>query len=175
MSILSRLRGYGLVDPAAIEEYRKEMAENVIPAPDRKYRGLPESERAKKKTSHVGAPAIFALELACQHVNEAFGGRSFGHCYLVGSALERPDWRDIDIRLIMPDDEFFSLFPDAHNRCMWEHDPRWILLTTGISMYLSKASGLPVDFQFQPQTFANERHSKTRHAIGMRPPSVSGC
>lgn len=120
----------------------------------------------RKKGVYVGAPACFHLELACQHVNAAFGG--FG-CFLVGSALERPDWRDIDVRYIMTDEEFAAEFPavnmKAHN---WEFDPKWILLTTGIAAYLSKASGLPVDFQFQPQSHANARHKGPRNALGLR-------
>jgi hypothetical protein len=114
----------------------------------------------------VGAPAIFLLELECKHLSDAFGG--YG-CYLVGSALERPDWRDVDVRFIMADDEFKALFPDvridAHN---WEFDPRWLLLSTMISKRLSEASGLPVDFQFQPQSHANSRHKGKRHALGLQ-------
>ena len=116
----------------------------------------------KKKANYVGAPAIFALELACRQINEAFDG--FG-CYHVGSSLERPDWRDVDIRFIMQDEKFQELFPDAGRH--WEQDARWLLLTTSISEHMSKRTGLPVDFQFQPQTHANERHKGTRHAIGL--------
>ncbi len=116
----------------------------------------------RHKATYVGAPKIFALELACQQVNRAFN--SFG-CYLVGSALTRPDWRDVDVRMILDDEEFHKLFPDAGTH--WEFDPRWILLTVAISEYLSKASTLPVDFQFQPQTHANEKHKGPRNAMGM--------
>lgn len=121
----------------------------------------------RKKATYVGAPACFALEEACQVINRAFDG--FG-CYLVGSALERPDWRDIDVRFIMRDEEFAALFPDAGplNEHRWEFDPRWILLTVSISERLSKQTGLPVDFQFQPQTHANERHKGPRNALGLR-------
>lgn len=122
----------------------------------------PEPE-ARKKGNYVGAPAIFALETACRQITEAFG--SYG-CYVVGSALERPDWRDVDVRYIMADDEFEKLFPDAYPQC-WEQDPRWLLLTVAISERLSKLTGLPIDFQFQPQTHANERHKGQRHAIGI--------
>lgn len=114
------------------------------------------------KACYVGAPAIFALELACTPINEAFDG--FG-CYLVGSALERRDWRDVDVRFIMQDEAFNKLFPNAGQH--WEHDVRWLLLTTSISGWLSKVTGLPVDFQFQPQTRANERHKGRRHALGI--------
>lgn len=38
------------------------------------------------------------------------------------------------------------------------------------SMYawLSKTTGLPVDFQIQPQTHANENHPGSRNAVGLR-------
>ena len=56
------------------------------------------SDEPHRKVNYVGAPAVFALEQACAQVCEAFAG--FG-CYLVGSAIDRPDWRDVDIRFIM--------------------------------------------------------------------------
>jgi len=130
---------------------------------------LPNAPRAKGL--YIGAPACFALELACQHVADAFREKDhFGGMYVVGSVLERPDWRDVDIRFMMADDQFRQEFPNAgpieHNR--WEFDPKWLLLTTSISVFLSKASGLPVDFQFQPQSHANSRHHGRRNAIGLR-------
>lgn len=121
----------------------------------------------RKKASYIGAPAHFALELACRELVEAFGGYGSGiGCYLVGSALEKQDWRDVDIRLIMPDEIFNKEFPDAGNH--WEHDAKWIILTVSISDWLSKQTGLPIDFQFQPQTHANLKHSGTRSAVGLR-------
>ena len=119
------------------------------------------------KVCHVGAPAIFALEQACKTLNDAFGDF---RCYLVGSALERPDWRDVDVRYILPDDEFAKLFPDANMSAgaAWEFDNRWIWLCVSISERLSKLTGLPIDFQFQPQSWANERHDKGRHPLGVR-------
>jgi hypothetical protein len=119
----------------------------------------------EKKPTYVGAPAIFKLEEACQQIVDAFEDEGYG-CYLVGSALERADWRDVDVRYILADDKFDALFPGAGE--YWEHDPRWLLLTTAISDLLSKRTGLPVDFQFQPQTHANKRHAKPRNAIGLR-------
>ena len=116
----------------------------------------------RAKANYVGAPAIFALEQACQQLNQAFDG--YG-CYLVGSAIERQDWRDVDVRLIMGDEEFAALFPNAGRH--WEHDPRWLVLTVSIAGWLSKLTGLPVDFQFQPQTHANAPHEGPRHALGL--------
>jgi len=116
----------------------------------------------RKKCNYVGAPAIFALETACRQLTEAFGGWG---CYLVGSSLDRPDWRDVDVRFIMSDEQFATEFPGA-GRC-WEQDAKWLLLTVAISERLSKITGLPIDFQIQPRTYANERHRGSRIALGM--------
>lgn len=116
---------------------------------------------ARKKASYVGVPAIFKLELACQHLF-----RGFGHvCYLVGSALQRPDWRDIDIVMIMPDDEFAAEFPNAGTN--WEFDAKWLIMTIAISEWLSAQCGHMVDFKFQQRTAANERHKGPRNAMGL--------
>jgi hypothetical protein len=115
------------------------------------------------KAIYIGAPACFALELACRDICEAFNG--YG-CYVVGSVLDKPDWRDVDIRFIMKDEDFAKLFPNAGQH--WEHDARWLLMTVSISEHLSKITGLPIDFQFQPQTHANDRHKGKRSAIGLR-------
>lgn len=127
---------------------------------------MPEPELPPKRTKgvYVGAPACFELELACQQLSEAFGG--FG-CYLVGSALERPDWRDIDVRMILSDTEFDQLFPQCRERGTWEFNARWLVMTISISEWLRKRTGLPVDFQFQPQSHANERHRGPRNALGL--------
>lgn len=119
--------------------------------------------KSRRKWIHIGAPACFALELACRTVSEAFD--SYG-CYVVGSVLERPNWRDVDIRMIMSDGEFKKQFPSAGS--YWEHDAKWLLLTVSISQWMSEQTGLPVDFQFQPQTYANARHKGQRNAIGFK-------
>lgn len=124
---------------------------------------MADSFEPRKKAIHIGAPACFALEQACLHICDAFSG--YG-CYVVGSALERPDWRDVDIRFIMSDEQFAEEFPAAGQH--WEHDARWLLLTVSISQWLSKQTGLPIDFQFQLQTHANERHKGPRCAVGIR-------
>lgn len=123
-----------------------------------------------KKECYVGAPAIFKLEQACQHINAALRGSDrIGCCYLVGSCMERSDWRDVDVRYIMTDESFASLFPEARmESAQWEFDPRWLLFNVSITEWLRSQTGLPIDFQIQPQTFANERHDKPRSAIGLR-------
>lgn len=131
--------------------------------------GLTEAQGQRKKASYVGVPAIFKLKLACMHLEQAYG-ESFG-CYLVGSALDRADWRDVDVVMILDDEGFQREFPDAEIRGgAFECDPKWLIQTVAISEWLKAQSGLPIDFKFQPQTWANERHKGVRHAIGMRVP-----
>lgn len=145
----------------------EDMAKYLM-ARNRKYRIVGKKYRVVRYVPEpvIGAPACFLLEQCCQIVNDAFG--NYG-CYLVGSACERQDWRDVDVRFIMPDEEFYKLFPRARTvGAMWEFDPRWLLLTVSIAQWMSTTTGLPIDFQIQPQTFANEKHQGQRHAIGLR-------
>lgn len=118
----------------------------------------------RKKASYVGVPAIFKLELACKHLNSAYGD-SFG-CYLVGSALEGPDWRDVDVVLILDDDEFQREFPGTTEQTI-EFDPKWLIHTIAISEWLSSQTGLPIDFKLQSRTWANKRHNGQRSALGI--------
>lgn len=124
---------------------------------------MSEQPETRKKFVYVGAPACFLLEAECQLLRRAFGGQ----CYLVGSALERPNWRDIDVRMMLDDEDFDALFPDSHKGDLAEFDARWIVMTTAISEQLSRKTGLPVDFQFQRTSNANKRHSGRRNALGL--------
>lgn len=119
------------------------------------------------KASFVGAPAIFFLENACKQISTAYAYLDHHTIYHVGSSLNRPDWRDVDLRMILSDDDFRREFPDARDNGAWESDTKWALLTTLISKHLSRLSGLPVDFQFQPMSWANDRYKTPRSAIGL--------
>lgn len=122
-------------------------------------------DEPRKKCSYVGVPAIFELTLACHLLLRAFGGHTIYH---VGSSLQRADWRDVDLVMIMPDEAFASEFPNARQHsAAWEHDPKWLVLTCALSKWLTEKSGVPVDFKFQPRTFANERHAGPRNPIGL--------
>lgn len=117
------------------------------------------------RANYVGAPAYYVLQHACRVIVEAYGP----HLYLVGSALRKRDHRDVDLRLILPDEEFDALFPGLSSSS-WSLDARWSLLAVSISTYLAEQSGLPVDFQIQRQTEANlwfsTKDGHGRHPIG---------
>jgi len=132
------------------------------------------SKRAAKapaaKATHVGVPAIFKLEMAARHIRDAY--RHYdkdGHVglYLVGSSIIRPDWRDVDVVLILDDKSFYAEFPHAHPSS-FEWDNKWLLMTVALSDWLRAQTDLPVDFKIQPMEWANKRHSGRRHALGFR-------
>jgi hypothetical protein len=77
--------------------------------------------------------------------------------YLVGSALTSPDWRDVDVRVMLDDDEYDSL----QRRIV----PA--LLNLAVSTWGQKVTGLPIDFQIQRAREANAEHHGRRHPIGM--------
>jgi hypothetical protein len=116
------------------------------------------------RANWVGAPEIYNLDLAVCSLNEAFGS----HCYQVGSSLNRRDYRDVDVRCILPDDEYDQLFPlstiGVHSQF---RDARLIAMNAAFSEWLRKVSGLPVDFQFQRRTEANAEFPGARSALGM--------
>ena len=111
----------------------------------------------------VGMPAALHLEAFGREINDAFGHLP----YLVGSAAVGKTWRDVDVRLILPDDEFDALFPD-HVRPSHQ-DGRWGLLCAAISELARQRTGLPVDFQIQRASYANDRYPRpcVRLALGI--------
>jgi hypothetical protein len=96
----------------------------------------------------VGSPDFFLLNQACVAVGLAFDTTPF----LVGSAVTSKQRRDIDVRVIVPDDRYKELFPGigANPRT----HPLWSLLCSSTALWLRQASGLPVDFQVQSQSRA---------------------
>jgi hypothetical protein len=109
----------------------------------------------------VGMPAALHLEAFGREIDAAFGHLP----YLVGSAAVGKQWRDVDLRLILPDDEFDALFP-AHTAPS-RQDGRWGLLCAAISELARQRTGLPVDFQIQRMSYANDRYPGVRLALGI--------
>ena len=96
----------------------------------------------------------------------------FGHVpYHVGSSLKTKDWRDVDVRLILPDDEFEAMFGSVHASYV---NPKFAALTLAFTALAKEMTGLPVDFQIQPRTWANEHYGgQSRSAlIEVRPPDT---
>jgi len=108
----------------------------------------------------IGTSASYELDQACRCIVDAYGW-----CvYHVGSSLERRDYRDVDVRAMLRDEEFAHAFPDGGG---WS-DPLWSLQCVAISTLLQKRTGLPIDFQFQQQTAANaEFGGRQRNPLGV--------
>jgi hypothetical protein len=116
-----------------------------------------------ERANFLPAPHAFLLNQACLTVNQALG--DFG-CYLVGSSLYRRDYRDVDVRFILEDAEFDRLFPDAKDHP--QLNAFWSLVCTSVALMLKEQTGLPIDFQIQRQTQANEKFSSgRRHPLGL--------
>lgn len=98
-----------------------------------------------------------------EHLLKLFGmevRQAFGHtAYHVGSSLtQKSGWRDVDVRLLLPADEFARYFPP-------EGPPRLHIWNLAWTMLGRKMTGLPIDFQFDDLDAANEVFDGPRSAL----------
>lgn len=111
----------------------------------------------------TGMPTTLFLEEFGSQVWSAFGNPP----YLVGSALEGKVWRDVDVRLILSDEEYVAMglgSPDDPHR-----NAKWVALCLAFSALGKQMTGLPIDFQIQQRTYANEKFKGKRSALGCVP------
>lgn len=112
---------------------------------------------AAKPWCHLDAPDLDRLDLASLVVAEALATP-----YLVGSCLDRPDYRDVDIRVILDDKQHRRLFERPHR------DPLRHLVQVAITEHYVRATGLRIDFQIQSRAAA-AKHTGPRHPLGIYP------
>lgn len=106
----------------------------------------------RRRGSSLSPPEMFLLEQWGRTLYEAFGRPP----YLVGSVARAEAWRDVDVRLMLDDDEYAAL-------------PAVQVLNVAISVWGQRATGLPIDFQFQNTTAINaETAGQPRNALGIR-------
>lgn len=108
----------------------------------------------KKRVSFLTVSEFFRLDAACASIASAWD-----EPYLVGSVLTRPDYRDVDLRLMLPDDQFAAMFQNKY---------ALLLMNTTVSDWLKAMTSLPIDFQFQDHTKANVEHQGMRNPMGQR-------
>jgi len=112
----------------------------------------------------VGMPAELKLDAFASKIIDVFGVRP----YHVGSSLmTKSNWRDVDIRVILSDQEYENLGLGDPNLPQFNH--KWVALCLAFSALGKEMTGLPIDFQIQQQTLANTVHDKPRGALGMTP------
>lgn len=103
----------------------------------------------------VGMPASIKLQHFGRVVHEFFGHTP----YHVGSSLkamlnEGGEWRDVDVRLILPDEEFDAMFGSlTRPRCL---NAKWNAACLAFAALGREMTDLPIDFQIDRQTEANE-------------------
>jgi hypothetical protein len=105
---------------------------------------------------HLTPQQQFNLNTACRTIEDAIKGDFVG-VFLVGSVLERRDFRDVDVRVMVDDATFTKLFPDT-DPANTHVNPYWMLICTALSDRIAQQTGLPIDLQIQQMTWANENH-----------------
>jgi hypothetical protein len=125
--------------------------------------------RKKKPVPKIGtgSPATLHLEVFGELLWDAFDAMP----YHVGSSAMGKVWRDVDVRVILPDRRYRVLFGDPWKRgghLRMAHS-RWGVVCMAFSALGEKMTGLPIDFQVQSQTEANT-YDGVRNAIGIAHP-----
>lgn len=123
-----------------------------------------------RSASYLSPHQMRRLDLACKPIRKALPDHG---PYLVGSVLERADYRDVDVRVILADKLYDRLFHKVrvHADGGAHDDAWWTFLCSSISHWLTEVSGLPVDFQIQRMTEANAYEAykgKFRNPLGVR-------
>lgn len=107
----------------------------------------------------TGMPASMYLDLFGKVVLDAFDEVP----YLVGSAFRGKQWRDVDVRLMLDEQAYERFIGDGEAN---SQNPRWRALCMAFSELGRRITGLPIDFQIQRRTEANE------HFKGFRQPLI---
>jgi len=107
-------------------------------------------------------PAYFWLNEFGALVQAAFGATA----YQVGSSVESKQWRDVDVRLIMSDEQFAQWFGPIERV---HANPLFHALTLAFAELGKRMTGLPIDFQIQQQSDANAKHKGVRNALIVAP------
>lgn len=116
----------------------------------------------KRYADYIASPlARFKLNWFGVVTDEAFDSCP----YLVGSALERRDHRDVDVRVILADDEFEQRFGSEVD---WRSNRALKAMNLAFSALGQEMTGLPVDFQVEQMTDANASNpTGARNALGI--------
>ena len=102
------------------------------------------------RVNYLPSPlALFRLRAFGDIVWDALGE----HAYMVGSVLERPDYRDVDVRIMLDDADMARIFGENPD---WVNNPALRLANMALSALAKELTGLEVDCQLQQQTEANQ-------------------
>lgn len=105
----------------------------------------------KHYASYLTVSQQYNLNIACRPVVMLGYGT-----FHVGSSLTRADYHDVDLRCMLPDEEFDRMFGGDGGDAFAK------FLNVAISDWIAARSGLPIDFQFQRATDANKEFAECR-------------
>ena len=107
---------------------------------------------SKQRATSLGPQDIFLLDQWGRQLTEAFGESA----YLVGSVVRAErEWRDLDIRMQKP--------------LGFRDDPLTLMtLNLALSLWGRQVTGLPIDFQFQPEEEFHSYDGEMRNPMGPR-------
>ena len=112
----------------------------------------------------VGMPTTLLLDEFGYMIWSAFGH----YAYHVGSSVFGKTWRDVDVRLILEDEKYERMGLGDPKRP--HENKKWVALTLAFSALGKEMTGLPIDFQIQQQSDANDTYSQkdgnVRSALG---------
>jgi hypothetical protein len=109
-------------------------------------------------------PAELYLQEFGSQVWAAFGEAPF---HVGSSVMAKKNWRDVDVRLILPDEEYERL--GLGNPARPHLNAKWVSLCLAYSGLGKQMTGLPIDFQIQQRTYANRKFKGVRSALGIVP------
>lgn len=98
----------------------------------------------------VGMPQSLHLQTFGEMLYQAFGEMP----YHVGSSLNEKLWRDVDVRMMLPDELYTSLGLGDPSPNGQHLSPRWRVLCMAFSAMGKQMTGLPIDFQLQQHSQA---------------------
>lgn len=109
----------------------------------------------------VGMPQDILLKEFGEYVRVAFDGAMPYH---VGSSLANKDgWRDVDVRVLLEDADYERHgFGDPNSP---QRNAKWVATTLAWSAFGKALTGLPIDFQVQQRSWANEKYPNRRSAL----------
>jgi len=99
---------------------------------------------AKVRKSGLTTLDLHALDRAVATIVPASWGT-----YLVGTAQTGGEYRDVDVRTVLADDEFDAVFGTRFD--LWES------YCFAVASWLKAATGLPIDYQVQRMTEATQK------------------
>ncbi len=117
---------------------------------------------AKAYAHYLTVNQYFDLDHACKILSQTF----HYNVYLVGSVLTKPNFRDVDLRCMLEDEDYDKLFMSPYKDLNCDHMRQ--VMNISISAWLKSVTGLPIDFQFQKTSEANKEYPKQkRSCVGL--------